>query len=102
MSASSRNRLDRNDRFWRIVLQNSQKALRQIFCQRTKQETIADQCRLKPVTGIACEFVAPRRNRPLLFDRRTYGLENLSPMPRKYFCNTIGAKRTFLVNPIPR
>jgi O-antigen/teichoic acid export membrane protein len=38
------------------VLQKSQKALPLIFRQRTKQATIADQCSLKPVTGIACEF----------------------------------------------
>jgi hypothetical protein len=35
-----------------IVLQKSQKALRLIFCQGTKPATIADQCSLRPVTGI--------------------------------------------------
>jgi hypothetical protein len=36
-----------------IVLQNSQNAGRLIFREKTKQATIADQCSLKPVTGIA-------------------------------------------------
>jgi hypothetical protein len=48
-------------RYWRILLQKFQKARRLIFCQRTKQATIAHQCRLKPVIGIACEFGARRR-----------------------------------------
>jgi hypothetical protein len=39
-------------------LQKSQKALPLISRQRTKQATIADQCSLKPVTGIAREFDA--------------------------------------------
>jgi CheY-like chemotaxis protein len=30
----------------------------------------------------------------LLFDRRAYGTENLSPMPQKDFCNTICHKQT--------
>jgi hypothetical protein len=38
------------------VLQNSQNAERLIFREKTKQATIADQCSLKPVTGIACEL----------------------------------------------
>jgi hypothetical protein len=50
--------------FWQILLQKSQKARRLIFRQRTKQATIADQCRLKPVIGIACEFGARRRSPP--------------------------------------
>ena len=41
-----------------IVLQKSQKALRLIFRQRTKQAIVADQCGLKPATGVACEFGA--------------------------------------------
>jgi hypothetical protein len=36
-----------------FVLQKSQKALRLIFRQRTKQATIADQCSLRPIPG-AC------------------------------------------------
>ena len=40
------------------MLQKSQNALPLIFRERTKQVTIADQCSLKPVTEIACEFVA--------------------------------------------
>jgi hypothetical protein len=51
-------------RYWRILLQKFQKARRLIFCQRTKQATIAHQCRLKPVIGIACEFGARRRSPP--------------------------------------
>jgi hypothetical protein len=47
-----------------IVLQKSQKALRLIFRQRTKQATIADQCSLKPIPGIACAFGARRRSPP--------------------------------------
>src|SRR5258705_9685944 len=39
-----------------IALQNSQNAGRLIFRGKTKQATIADQCSLKPATGIACEF----------------------------------------------
>jgi hypothetical protein len=31
---------------------------------KTKQAIIADQCSLKPVTGIACEFGARRRSPP--------------------------------------
>ncbi len=54
----------RHVRFAPIVLQKSQKALWRIFRQRTKQATIADQCSLKPFTGIACEFVAWRRSPP--------------------------------------
>jgi hypothetical protein len=46
------------------VLQKSQKALRLIFCQGTKQATIADQWSLRPVTEIACEFFARRRSPP--------------------------------------
>jgi hypothetical protein len=37
---------------------NSLNAERLIFREKTKQATIADQCSLKPVTGIACEFGA--------------------------------------------
>jgi hypothetical protein len=74
------------------LLQKSQKAQRLIFRQRTKQATISDQYSFKPVTGIASEFVPWRCT--LLFDRRAYGSENLSPMPQKDFCNTIGTKRT--------
>jgi hypothetical protein len=40
------------------VLQKSQNAGRLIFREKTKQATIADQCSLKPVTGIAREFDA--------------------------------------------
>ena len=40
------------------MLQNSQNAGRLIFREKTKQATIADQCSLKPVTGIAREFDA--------------------------------------------
>jgi hypothetical protein len=47
-----------------IVLQKSQTALRLIFRQRAKQATIADQCGLKPGTGVACEFGAWRRSLP--------------------------------------
>src|SRR5712664_2285264 len=47
-----------------IVLQKSQKARRLIFRQRTKQATSADQCSLKPVGGIACEFGVRRRSPP--------------------------------------
>jgi hypothetical protein len=47
-----------------IVSQKSQTALRLIFRQRAKPATIADQCGLKPVTGIACEFGAWRRGPP--------------------------------------
>jgi hypothetical protein len=47
-----------------FVLQKSQKALRLIFRQRTKQATIADQCSLKPIPGIACAFGARRRSPP--------------------------------------
>jgi hypothetical protein len=46
------------------VLQKSQKTLRRIFDQKTKQVKIADQCSLKPATGIACEFVALRCSPP--------------------------------------
>jgi hypothetical protein len=84
-------------RCWPILLQKSQKAPRLIFRQRTKQATIADQCSLKPVIGVVRKFGARRRGSPtLLFDRRAYGSENLSPMPQKYFCNKIGTKRTFI------
>jgi hypothetical protein len=38
------------------MLQKSQKALRLIFRQRTKQAIVADQCGLEPATGIACEL----------------------------------------------
>jgi len=38
------------------MLQKFQKALLLIF--KSKQATIADQCGLKPATGIACEFGA--------------------------------------------
>jgi hypothetical protein len=75
-----------------IVLQNSQNAERLIFRGKTKQATIADQCRLKPATGIACEFGAWRRGPPHKIDRRAYGSENFSPVPQKDFCNTIGGK----------
>ena len=86
-----------NVRFVPILLQKSQKAPRLIFRQRTKQATIADQCSLKPVIGVVRKFGARRRGSPtLLFDRRAYGSENLSPMPQKYFCNKIGTKRTFI------
>jgi hypothetical protein len=47
-----------------IVLQNSQNAERLIFREKTKLATSADQCSLKPVTGIACEFDARRRSPP--------------------------------------
>jgi hypothetical protein len=47
-----------------IVLQKSQKALLLIFRQSTKQAIVADQCGLKPATGIACEFGAWRRGPP--------------------------------------
>jgi hypothetical protein len=47
-----------------IVLQNSQNAGRLISRGKTKQATIADQCSLKPLTGIACEFGARRRSPP--------------------------------------
>jgi hypothetical protein len=50
-----------------IVLQKSQTALRLIFRQRAKPATIADQCGLKPVTGIACEFGAWRRGPHIIF-----------------------------------
>jgi len=39
-------------------------AERLIFRGKTKQAIIADQCSLKPVTGIACEFDARRRSPP--------------------------------------
>jgi hypothetical protein len=29
------------------------------------------------------------------FNRRAYGPENLSPVPQKDFCNSIGTKRTW-------
>src|SRR5882672_958824 len=47
-----------------IALQNSQNAGRLIFRGKKKQATIADQCSLKPATGIACEFGARRRSPP--------------------------------------
>jgi hypothetical protein len=50
-----------------ILLQKSQKALPLISRQRTKQATIADQCSLKPVTGIACEFEAWWRSPPRFY-----------------------------------
>jgi hypothetical protein len=53
-----------NVRFVPIVLQNSQNAGRLIFRGKTKQATIADQCSLKPASGIACEFGARRRSPP--------------------------------------
>jgi hypothetical protein len=43
-------------------LQKSRKVLRLNFRQKTKQATIADQCSLKPVSGIAGEFGARRRS----------------------------------------
>ena len=76
------------------MLQKSQKALRLIFRQRTKQATIADQCGLKPATGIACEFGAWRRVPHIIFNRRAYGSENLNPSPQKDFCNNICQWRT--------
>jgi len=76
-----------------IVFQKSQKARRLIFRQRTKQAKIADQCGLKPATGIACEFGVWGRGPPTsFFNCRAYGSENLSPVPQKDFCNTIGTK----------
>ena len=42
----------------RIVLQNSQNALRLISRKRTKQATIADQCALKRGIEVAREFIA--------------------------------------------
>jgi hypothetical protein len=33
-----------------------------------------------------------------LFNRRTYGSENLSPMPQKDFCNSIRQERSFIDN----
>lgn len=51
-------------RFSQILLQKSQKALRPILRQRTKQARIADQCSLKAVPGIAGEFAAWRRSPP--------------------------------------
>jgi hypothetical protein len=50
--------------FLPIVLQKSQKALRPILRQRTKQARIVDQCSLKAVPGIAGEFAAWRRSPP--------------------------------------
>src|SRR5947208_2296291 len=47
-----------------IALQKSQNAVRIIFREKTKQATIADQCSLKLVTGIAREFDARRRSPP--------------------------------------
>src|ERR1700704_3113000 len=47
-----------------IELQNSQNAERPIFRGKTKQATSADQCSLKPVGGIACEFGVRRRCPP--------------------------------------
>src|SRR5882762_11929891 len=47
-----------------IALQNSQNAGRLLFRGKKKQATIADQCSLKPATGIACEFGARRRSPP--------------------------------------
>jgi hypothetical protein len=73
------------------VLQKSQKSLGLIFRQRTKQAKIADQCGLKPATGIACKFGAWGLGSPTSsFKRGAYGLENLSPDPQKDFCNNIG------------
>ena len=73
-----------------IALQNSQNAGRLIYRGKKKQATIADQCSLKPATGIACEFGARRRSPPHNYSiARAYGSENLSPMPQKDFCNTI-------------
>jgi hypothetical protein len=57
----------RNVCSWQILLQKSQKALPLISRQRTKQATIADQCSLKPVTGIACEFDAWWRSPPRFY-----------------------------------
>jgi hypothetical protein len=69
---------------WQIVLQNSKNAGRPIFRGKAKQATIGDQCSLKRVTGIACEFGARRRSPPHNYSIvRAYGSENLSPMPQK-------------------
>ncbi|MGB6399810.1 MAG: hypothetical protein WBF73_29640 [Bradyrhizobium sp.] len=45
------------DRFWRIVLQKSQNAVRLNFRQRTKQAAIVDRCRFKRATEVVGEFV---------------------------------------------
>jgi hypothetical protein len=58
------NRIGGDFRCWQRVLQNSQNAERLIFREKTKQATIANQCSLKPVTGIASEFGARRRSPP--------------------------------------
>ena len=50
--------------YWQIVLQKSQNAVRIISREKTKQATIADQCSLKLVTGIAREFDARWRSPP--------------------------------------
>jgi hypothetical protein len=46
-----------NDRFWRIVLQKSQNAVRLNFRQRTKQAVIVDRCRFDRATEVVSEFV---------------------------------------------
>jgi hypothetical protein len=46
----------------RLCCKTPKNAERRIFREKTKQATITDQCRLKPVTGIACEFGARRRS----------------------------------------
>src|SRR6266403_647426 len=75
----------------RIVLENSQNAGRLIFRGKTKQATIADQCSLKPATGIACEFGARRRSLP-----HNYSI--VAPTARriwqKDFAPLSGAKQT--------
>jgi hypothetical protein len=44
--------------FVRIVLQNSQNAVRLIFREKTKQATIADRCALERTNEVAGRFIA--------------------------------------------
>ena len=64
------------------------------FRGKTKQATIADQCSLKPATGIACEFGARRRSLPHNYSIVALRLGEFGSMPQKDFATLSGAKRT--------
>src|SRR5712675_50274 len=76
----------------RIVLQNSQNAGRLIFRGKTKQATIADQCSLKPATGIACEFGARRHSLPHNYSIVAPTARRIWLHAAKRLCNTIRGK----------
>jgi hypothetical protein len=47
------NTLEQKARFWQILLQKSQNAVRLIFRKKTKQAAIVDRCSFRPATEVA-------------------------------------------------